>query len=265
MTAKAGPRQTGRVKAVTGTIFDIKKYAIHDGPGIRTTVFLKGCPMDCWWCHNPEARDDDIGRLAEKTKTVSVREVMEEVEKDRVFYDQSGGGVTFSGGEPMAQPGFLLALLEECSRVKIHAAVDTCGYAPWEDFERILALTDLFLYDLKIINDSDHVKYTGVSNDLVLKNLKMLVEKGSDIQLRIPLIPGITDTETNLQSVLDFLSGISGVRAVSLLPYNRFGEDKRRRFKLSDRLGSLKSQTRQEVQAAAARFCERGYEVKIGG
>lgn len=250
---------------MTGAIFDIKKYAIHDGPGIRTTIFLKGCPMDCWWCHNPEARECDEGRLAEKTNTVTVFQVMKEIEKDRIFYDQSGGGVTFSGGEPLAQPAFLTALLEACRYAGISTAVDTCGYAPAEDFERVLKLVDLFLYDLKMIDNVEHMKYTGVSNDLVLQNLRLLVEKGSKVQLRIPLIPGITDTTENLEAILAFLSEVPGVRQVSLLPYNRFGEDKRRRFELKDRLGNLKTQTKAEIEQAAARFADRGYEVKIGG
>jgi len=250
---------------MTGTIFDIKKYAIHDGPGIRTTVFLKGCPMDCWWCHNPEARNDGIGQLAEKTRTVSDFQLIEEIEKDRIFYDQSGGGVTFSGGEPMAQPGFLTALLKACRNRGIHTAVDTCGFAPAEDFDRVRRLADLFLYDLKMMNSEEHVKYTGVPNDLVRQNLKMLTQKGARVQLRIPLIPGITDTDRNLDAVLAFIKQLPGLSQISILPYNRFGEDKRRRFEIKDRLGKLKVQTRAEVEAAAARFIAGGYEVKIGG
>jgi pyruvate formate lyase activating enzyme len=248
-----------------GTIFDIKKFAIHDGPGIRTTVFLKGCPMDCWWCHNPEARDDITGRLAEKTRTISVNEITTEILKDRVFYDQSGGGATFSGGEPLAQPEFLQALLESCRAHGIHTAVDTCGYAPTEDFEKICDHTELFLYDLKIMNDEQHQKYTGVSNELVLKNLSLLAKKGSKVHVRVPLIPGITDSAENLDAIVEFTGKLPGVNHVSLLPYNRFGEDKRNRFKLSDRLGRLPSQTKEQVEAAAARFVSEGYEVKIGG
>ena len=248
-----------------GTVFDIKKFAIHDGPGIRTTVFLKGCPMDCWWCHNPEARDDIAGKLADKTRTISVDQVTEEILKDRVFYDQSGGGVTFSGGEPMAQPEFLLALLQSCREGGIHTAVDTCGHAPTEDFEKIYDLTGLFLYDLKIMDNELHRKYTGVSNELVLKNLSLLGKKGSNVQVRVPLIPGITDTEENLDAIMAFTGELHGISQVSLLPYNRFGEDKRRRFDLGDRLGRLPAQTAEQVEAVAERFRTGGYEVKIGG
>jgi pyruvate formate lyase activating enzyme len=250
---------------MNGIIFDIKKYAIHDGPGIRTTLFLKGCPMDCWWCHNPEARDDITGKLADRTRTASVAEITREIAKDRIFYDQSGGGVTFSGGEPMAQPDFLLALLEACHGQGIDTAVDTCGYAPTEDFERIYDVTDLFLYDLKIMDDGLHTRYTGVSNAPVLRNLSLLVRKGFKVRLRIPLVPGITDTEGNLEAILDFMGSLPGINRVSLLPYNRFGEDKRSRFKLDDRLGRLPAQSRADIDDAAARFMSRGYDVKIGG
>lgn len=221
--------------------------------------------MDCWWCHNPEARDDITGKLAEKTRTVSVAEVTREIARDRIFYDQSGGGVTFSGGEPLAQPDFLLVLLEFCRGQGIHTAVDTCGYAPTEDFERVSELTDLFLYDLKIMDNEQHTKYTGVSNELILDNLRLLSQKGSKLQLRVPLIPGITDTDENLEAVADFLSRLRGVDGVSILPYNRFGEDKRTRFKLEDRLGRLPDQSRADIESAAAKFRLRGYEVKIGG
>ena len=251
--------------ATKGTIFDIKKFAIHDGPGIRTTVFFTGCPMDCWWCHNPEARNGHTGKLAEKTRTVTVDEVVAEVSKDRVFYDQSGGGVTFSGGEPLAQPDFLHALLTACRQSGFHTVVDTCGYAPFEDFERIYDLTDLFLFDIKIVDEQSHTKYTGVSNVLVLENLRRLVKKGPGVQIRIPLIPGITDTEENLRAVRSLLSDLPGINGVSLLPYNRFGEDKRRRFNLDDRLGGLKMQSTVDVESIATDFSTQGYDVKIGG
>jgi len=173
---------------IRGTIFDLKKFAIHDGPGIRTTVFFKGCPLDCAWCHNPEgvkphretftvlARGGGTDRDGcEKEEVVgrevTVDEVMEEIEKDVIFYEQSGGGVTFSGGEPLQQEEFLAALLRECAVKNIRTAVDTSGFAPWEALERIARQTDMILYDLKIINEQEHVKYTGVVNKLVLARL----------------------------------------------------------------------------------------------
>lgn len=169
--------------SVKGTIFDIKKFALHDGPGIRTTIFLKGCPMRCPWCHNPESQNPEPEAMTATNlpggnrpvvqeivgRQVTVREVMWEIRKDLLFYDESGGGVTFSGGEPLMQPKFLTALLTASKRSGIRTALDTTGYAPWIELENILPLVDLFLYDLKFIDDSLHQKYTGVSNRLVFE------------------------------------------------------------------------------------------------
>ena len=167
----------------TGIIYDLKKYAIHDGPGIRTTVFLKGCPLDCWWCHNPESRKNEPQSSGKKNLhknlallnsdknligiKVTTNEVMHEIRKDVLFYDESGGGVTFSGGEPLQQTDFLKMLLAECKAEHIHTVVDTSGYVEYKYFEEIRSLTDLFLYDLKFIDDALHLKYTGVSNRLM--------------------------------------------------------------------------------------------------
>ncbi len=245
---------------MNGTIFDIKKFAIHDGPGIRTTVFFKGCPLDCWWCHNPEGRKLETETLSVKPggdasdscipartvvigRDVSVASVMDEVMKDVIFYDESGGGVTFSGGEPMMQPEFLLVLLQACKENGLNTAVDTSGYAPWDDFKKIYDLIDLFLYDLKLMDDESHVKYTGVSNKLILENLARLSSMGSKVEPRIPLIPGITDTEENLEAIAEFLTPQKNIRHVVLLPYNRLGEDKFRKFDLTYKAGQLSVQT----------------------
>ncbi len=250
---------------ITGTIFDIKKYAIHDGPGIRTTVFLSGCPLDCLWCHNPEARNPDTTDPTGKTRKVSVAEVIDEIEKDRVFYDQSGGGATFSGGEPMSQIDFLEALLRSCRNSGISTAIDTCGHAPTADFERIYDVVDLFLYDLKIMDDVKHTEYTGESNRVILENLRFLTGKGKQVNIRVPLIPGMTDSDENLDDIRDFVSSLSNIIRISLLPYNQFGEDKRRRFAMSSRLDNLRPQSKSEVGDKANRFKSLGCEVKIGG
>ena len=262
---------------IQGLIFDIKKYAIHDGPGIRTTVFLKGCPLECWWCHNPEgrseqpevvsirqngessAREEKIGRL------ISVAELMKEVEKDRVFYDQSDGGVTFSGGEPMAQIDFLSAALAACRDAGLSAAVDTCGYAPVEDFEKIYELVDLFLLDLKLADDNLHQKYTGVSNGLILDNLSFLSEKGNKVRLRIPMVPGITDTKENINGILAYILPMKNIRHISLLSYNKLSEDKIRRFGMMDKLGRLEVQDQEMIRETVELFENHGYIVKVGG
>jgi len=260
-----------------GIIFDIKKYAIHDGPGIRTTVFLKGCPLNCWWCHNPESKKVGLetvllkrsGNNSEVEKVlgmkVSVEEVMEQILKDVVFYDQSGGGVTFSGGEPMVQVEFLSALLQACKESGINTILDTCGYAYSEEFDRICGLVDLFLYDIKIIDDTEHLKYTGKSNKLILENLKMLSENGEKIEIRIPIVPGITDTEENLEAIVRFLAHLENIYKVCLLPYNKLGEDKLEKFNMVNKLGCLTTKTRDELLSIGKKFKSYGYEVKIGG
>jgi len=264
-----------------GMIFDIKRYAIHDGPGIRTTVFLKGCPLNCLWCHNPEgkAREQEFiwwkercigcsdcqnvctegaislpdgSLLLDKRKCdlcgacvaachtqalelvgkkMTATEVMKEVEKDMVFYDESGGGVTFSGGEPLMQPDFLHSLLKACKRLGIHTAVDTCGYADSDIFSRISKHVDLLLYDLKIINDEKHMRFTGVSNKLILENLKRLSSNGRKITVRFPLIPGINDNEEDILELGTFVSSLGNVKELSILPYHKGGFEKVKRLK----------------------------------
>jgi pyruvate formate lyase activating enzyme len=247
-----------------GNIFDLKKYAIHDGPGIRTTVFFKGCPLDCWWCHNPECRNgESADRLPNREATVAA--LMAELAKDEIFYDQSGGGVTFSGGEPMTQIDFLDALLTACRSRRFHTAVDTCGYAPAEDFDRIYDRVDMFLYDLKIMDDKAHTKYTGQSNSLILENLALLAAKGNKVKVRIPVIPDITDSMANIEAIIQFLAARKSIRDVSLLPYNLFGEDKFKRFEITNRLGRLSTPSDADMAAVADKFRESGFRVKIGG
>lgn len=266
---------------ITGTIFDIKKFAIRDGPGIRTTAFFKGCPLDCPWCHNPEGKNPDVENLivnrtsssgSSSTSTtetigreITLDELMAEIVKDLIFYDQSGGGVTFSGGEPMMQLEFLAASLCACRDYGIHTAVDTSGCARWEDFERICDLTDLFLYDLKIVDNEEHVEYTGHSNEPILENLVRLAQRGCRVEPRIPLIPGITDTDANLESIADFLHGVKNISEMVLLPYNRLAEDKLRRFNMKLKLPALETQTNEELDRKAGILRSRGYTVRFGG
>ena len=255
-----------------GIVFDIKRFAVHDGSGIRTTVFLKGCPLRCLWCHSPESQrltpeimlhpercigckacveacplgslgypgDPEpagcthCGACAEACfagarvlvgVSLSVEEVMVTVRKDKRLYEVSGGGVTVSGGEPMYQPGFTYMLLRALKEEGYHTALDTCGYASWETLERMLPLTDLVLYDLKHVDPGAHQGLTGRDNDLIISNLRRVSEVEVDMVVRVPLIPGLNDSEEHLRGMAEFLGGLN-LEAVEILPYHRLGVPK---------------------------------------
>ena len=247
-----------------GMIFDIAHGSFADGPGIRTTVFFKGCNLKCRWCHNPESQSMERQMLHYKNKCTdcgvckdvcpnpndtcnlcgictkncpvtakkicgelwSADEIMSEVEKDKLFYENSGGGVTFSGGECMLQADFLKILLERCREKKIHTAVDTAGNVPWEDFEKIIPCTDLFLYDVKCFTDEVHINGTGVSNKTILANLIRLSESfDGDVIVRIPIITGYNTDRAELEKMAEFLSTVR-CKNIELLPYHRLGEHK---------------------------------------
>ena len=295
---------------------DIKKFAIHDGSGIRTTVFLKGCRLNCWWCHNPESqsfaphliyreercladchrclpvcrtaaisanRDKVIFELdkcnycgdCEKVcpaeaidivgRVMSVAEVMDVVSRDRIFYEEEGGGVTFSGGEPLLQPRFLLALLQACRAGGYHTAVDTCGDAPFSVFEYISGYVDLFLYDIKLAAAHRHKKYTGKDNRLIVENLHKLCLIHENVQIRLALIPGITDTDENLNQIIDLLAGLTGVRELSLLNYHRGGENKYRRLNIPLKMGDAEPLTAERLEEIRSHFQAAGLRVTTGG
>lgn len=266
---------------VTGIIFDLKKFAIHDGPGIRTTVFFKGCPLNCRWCHNPESRKNGIEQFSVDAdnhrsdpdcrgrvtvgRTVTPEQVMTQVSQDEIFYDESGGGVTFSGGEPTQQPEFLAELLQACRTSQYHTALDTCGYAPTEILLELSRQADVILYDLKLIDDTRHVEHVGVSNQLILDNFRALATDGMNIIIRVPMIPGITDTADNIDDLIAFLEPFSNVRTISLLPYNKFGEDKRRRFGLPDSDNRREPRSPERVLEITRQFESHGYTVTVGG
>ena len=237
------------------TIFDIQRNSYVDGPGIRTTVFFKGCNLKCRWCHNPESQSFEkqilfyqnkctrCGRCKDLTvddenficfndakeicgKEYSVDEVLKEVIKDKAFYETSGGGVTFSGGECMLQIDFLTEILKKCKENGIHTAVDTAGHIPWESFEKIIPDTDLFLYDIKAMNDEIHKEYTGVSNSLILENLARLLKSNVGVWVRVPIIPGVNDSEDEMKKIKSFFEANGYPEKVELLPYHAMGEHK---------------------------------------
>jgi pyruvate formate lyase activating enzyme len=263
---------------VTGIVFDLKKFAIHDGPGIRTTVFLKGCPLACWWCHNPEgqAPQPEIMHGPRATggetspeeivgRPISVAGLLAEIQKDIIFYDTSGGGVTFSGGEPLVQHAFLVSALAACRQAGIHTALDTTGYAPRDVLARVVPEVDLFLYDLKLMDDQRHRRYTGVSNGLILENLTWLAAMGQPLAVRLPLVPGITDDEANLSAAADFLSRLEPRPRVDLLAYHRMHNDKYRRLGRCNPMADIAPPGAEAVEAARAIFAARGLPVSIGG
>lgn len=299
-----------------GTIFDIKRYAIHDGPGIRTTIFLKGCSLRCQWCQNPEGQEaypeliirasrcamecsecvsvcpqDAISKdgnsleidkakcdLCAKCEDVcvyealevvgremTVEEVMEEIEKDKVFFDESGGGITFSGGEPLVQLDFLEALLNEIRKKGIHVTLDTSGYISFEDLDRISDKVDLFLYDLKIMDDKKHKKYTGVSNKLILENLGKLAERGESVAVRIPLISGINDDDKSIQMFVDYLQSLRNIKQINLLSYHTGGSEKHKRLRKERLPRTFETPSEERIEEIKKILSDAGFSVKAGG
>ncbi|MFM2293451.1 MAG: hypothetical protein RIS29_3264 [Bacteroidota bacterium] len=261
-------------------IFDIKRFAVHDGPGIRTTVFLKGCPLRCAWCHNPESMSGDICevaksvRMGDKTFTdvetvgreIAVPELMKELEKEKIFMEESNGGVTFSGGEPMMQSAFLNEALKACKAAGMHTAVDTSGYARWELLAETAQNTDLFLYDLKLMDNALHQQLTGVSNDLILSNLKALSAMGKPIWVRLPMVEDVTFTDENISQTLEYLKSLPNKpQSVDLLPYHNTAAHKYERFGIENQFKGRKSLSKAELEKTKLLFEQEGFSVKIGG
>lgn len=264
-----------------GLIFSIKRYSVHDGPGIRLTFFMKGCPLSCIWCHNPEGispmpetvvRANRIGGKSfineeEMGKFYTVKEILWILDKERVFINQSGGGVTFSGGEPLLQPDFLLEALKTFKANGYHTAVDTSGYASRENFRAIIPFTDLFLFDIKHLDDAKHIELTGVSNKLILDNYMMLLKEAKDIMLRIPVIPGINDDKSHMQRMKNFITGseTAALKKISLLPYHKIGSSKYQSFNRTYKMEGVEPPAKEEMRLLKEMFSETGVKVKIGG
>jgi len=300
----------------TPLIFDIKRYAINDGPGIRIVIFLKGCNLNCAWCHNPEGISFEKERMYAPAKCIkcgscviactqkaliltpegivtdtglcklygncaevcptkaielsgkpqTIAGIMDEIEKERIFFDHSGGGVTFSGGEPLMHSDFLIELLDECGRRGIHRAVDTAGLANTDLLMDVAKRTDLFLYDLKMMDSERHRKWTGVRNEKILENLQVLAETGANIIIRIPLIGNVNDDIENITSTARFVSSLSGQKKVAnLLPYHKIAQHKYGKLGRSEGFRLLEEPTSAAQLQAIAIFREFGIEASIGG
>lgn len=217
---------------VQGRIFDIQKYSIHDGPGIRTIVFLKGCALRCRWCCNPESQSFNVENMIfggkEKVvgKDVTVGEVMAEVKKDAPYYARSGGGLTLSGGEALLQPDFAIALLRAAHDLGINTAIETTGFAEFDVIKRFLPHLDYILMDIKHINERKHKEFTGQSNKLILENARKIAESGKNLTIRVPVIPTFNNTESEIREIAEFVKTLPNVSKMHLLPYHRMGEDK---------------------------------------
>jgi pyruvate formate lyase activating enzyme len=248
-------------------IFNIQGFSIHDGPGIRTTVFFQGCPLQCIWCQNPEG----IPQLLDKPdgqpehagiRKYTVDQLMEEVMKDRAFYEESGGGVTFSGGEPLMQTAFLIEMLNALKKENIHTAIDTSGYAPEAIFREVVNLADMVLFDIKIIDNSKHELYTGTGNKLIHNNLKYIANSGIPFRIRIPLVNKITAEEENLMQIANLLTAYKNVE-IDLLSYHDLARGKQE--KLGVKQKKLTAPEGAKTEKIRQLFASRGFKVNIGG
>jgi pyruvate formate lyase activating enzyme len=300
---------------MTGTIFNIMRFAVNDGPGIRTTVFLKGCPLACAWCHNPEGltiahevayRQDRCahcgacieacpehalsegvtgvqraqelcvacgtcagtcvtGAREEMGREITVDALMRELVKDRVFYDESGGGVTFSGGEPLLQYEFLMEALTACRTADLRTAVETTGFASWEKVRALIPLTDLFLYDVKLMDGERHRQFTGVSNTRILENLRALADAGAQVTVRVPLVPGVNDDEENIRQIARFVADLGTVPSIHLLPFHAGASGKYHALGMEYTMEGMRSPSPASLQSLASLITAHGVAVHIGG
>jgi len=249
-------------------LFNIQRFSIHDGPGIRTTVFFQGCPLQCIWCHNPEGIPHHLETKAMNNGYSTITkydadELMDEILKDMAFYDESGGGVTFSGGEPLMQAAFLFTILGKLREKGIHTAVDTSGFAPDEIFRELLDLTDLILFDLKIADPKKHELYTGTGNEQVHDNLRLLAESGMPYRIRIPLVNNITADDKNLDGIAALLKTYRLVE-IDLLSYHDLGKGKKQKMGISSK-HSLTAPDEKRMLEIVQKFEALNFTVNIGG
>jgi pyruvate formate lyase activating enzyme len=287
----------------SGLVFNVQRFSLHNGPGVRSTVFMKGCPLSCAWCHNPEGQSprqafvrlrhrcmscercsaeeladpvvtgraaDDVeacptGALQAVGRTMESAELVKTLLRDRIFFDESGGGVTFSGGEPLMQAAFVIEAMRMLQSEGVHTTLDTCGFARWDDVRDAAAHAHLVLYDIKVMDEARHQAATGVSNQLILQNLQALTTTHANIRIRLAVIPGVNDDEANLDATAAFLQRLPGIRHVDLLPYHATGEAKFARAGMDYTLHGTPSPGNDHLASVAALFRARGLTATIGG
>ncbi len=256
---------------VSGRIFDVQKFSVHDGPGIRTIIFLKGCALRCKWCCNPESQKYEIQTMMQngKEKTVgrdvTVEEVLKIVKQDMPYYRRSGGGMTLSGGEMLCQSDFAYALLRGAKEAAINTAVETTGFAPYEKIEKLLPYIDTVLMDIKHTDSAKHQQFTTQPNERILENAVKIAANAKKLIIRVPVIPTFNDTEEEIAGIARFAAGLKGVEEIHLLPYHRFGKDKYDGLGREYLMGDLPSPTdakMQQLKSVAERY---GLKCQIGG
>lgn len=253
-----------------GRIFDIQRFSVHDGPGIRTIVFLKGCFLRCAWCCNPESQEYEIQTMLQEGKQkvvgrdVTVKEVLDEVEKDRIYFWRSGGGITLSGGEATAQPEFAHALLACAKERGINTCIETTGFAEWSVYENILPYLDTVLLDIKHTNSQKHRQFTTQPNERILENAKKMVEAGANVIVRVPVVPTFNATVEEISDIAEFARSI-GIKKMHLLPYHSFGADKYTGLGREYTLKEITPPANEEMLNFKAAVEKKGLYCQIGG
>ncbi len=257
---------------VAGRIFNIQKFSVHDGPGIRTIVFLKGCPLRCRWCCNPEGQKYQIQELKMDDGTVKVMgrdvtagEMIDEVMKDYIYFRRSGGGITLSGGEMSMQPEFAEALLRLSKEYGISTAVESCGYASFDVIMKLLPHIDTFLMDIKHMNSEKHKEYTGRPNELILENAKKIASSANQLIIRVPVIPTFNDTVSEITEIAKFAASLPNVSEMHILPYHRMGSDKYRWLGREYTLGDIVTPGDEQMELLRKSAEDCGINCRIGG
>ncbi len=256
---------------IKGRIFDIQKYSVHDGPGIRTIVFLKGCAFRCRWCCNPESQEYGIqtmnvdGKEKIVGRDVTVGEVMAEIVKDFPYYRRSGGGLTLSGGESLLQPEFAVALLKACKDYGINTAMESTGFAPFDTIKKYLEYLDLYLMDIKHMDRLKHMEFIGKPNDVVLENAPLIAEHAKKLIIRVPVIPTFNDTEEEIRAIAQFATSLPNVNELHLLPYHPYGTDKYRWLGREYKLSHITPPSDAKMQRLLSVVKAEGLKSQIGG